>query len=92
MRLTDYSTLFPLWHTHTRRTSSSQNETAANSTLRPRGDGYSQIDLNIGLSSYNTQTSISDSFSAILSKESVKEVQLLIETFVKGVEEVFGRV
>jgi len=58
----------------------------------PRDDGLTTIDINTYLSGPKVQTSTSDSFSATLNRESVKEVQLLTEMYVKAVEEVFSKV
>jgi hypothetical protein len=60
-------------------------------TLNPKESGLTTIDINISLSSGNTQSLTSDSFSKELETKSVKDLQHLIETFVKDVVEVFSK-
>lgn len=61
------------------------------SMWNPRDSGLTTIDINISLYDNNTQNTTSVSFSNELETESVKEVQQLIETFVKAVEQVFSK-
>lgn len=82
---------FPLWEDITRQISQSRNRMVDFSSWKPKDDGSTKIDINISLSNSNIQNLTYDSFSAMLTPESVKEVQQLIETFVKDVAEVFGK-
>lgn len=60
-------------------------------TLKPKDDGKTTIDINIFLSDNNIQNSTSVSYSKELPTESVRALQQLIKTFVRGVEEVYGK-
>ncbi len=91
MRPTRYDILFPQWSDLTDRISFFGNKTAAPSILRPKDSGISRIEINTSLFYNNTQNSTSDSFSAILSPELVKEAQLATETYVQEMAGVFGR-
>jgi hypothetical protein len=83
--------LFPSWKEVIFPISSLGLELGETSMLKPRGSGRTTIDINISLSSNSTQSLTSDSFSKELPTESVKDLQLLIETFVKDVEEVYSK-
>jgi len=91
MRLTRYSTLSPLWPELTHPILSFPQELMDRYLSRQKDDGSTTIDLNICLSNSNTQSTTSDSYSAILSPESVKEVQQLTQTYVAAVAKVFGK-
>lgn len=86
-----FHSLFPKFSEPTFQTLSFDDLTEVVSSLKPKDDGKTTIDINIILSKGNTHTSIFDSFSATLSPESEKALLLLTQTYAKDVAEVFGK-
>lgn len=64
---------------------------ADTSMWRPRESGTTRIDINISLSSNNTQSTTSVSYSSEQSSGLEKEARQLTETYVKAMEEVFSK-
>ena len=91
MSLSRLNIQYPLWYTNINPISSFLDHLENRFLSNAKDSGQTRIDINIDLYSNNTQNSTSDSFSATLGTESVKEVQLLTELYVRAVEEVFGR-
>lgn len=91
MRRRPYDTQFLPWNDPIDLILSYVGKTEAPSILKPKDSGISRIGINTSLFYNNTQNSTSDSFSAILSPASVKEVQQLTETYVQALAEVFGK-
>lgn len=91
MRLTRFSTLSPLWPELTHPILSFPQDLLDRYLSKQKDDGSTTIDLNISLSNSNTQNTTLDSYSAILSPSSVKEVQRLTENYAQALAEVFGK-
>lgn len=91
MRLQLFPSLSPVWPGRIDPILSFKQHLADLSSWKQKEDGSTTIAINISLLNNNTQTLTSDSYSAELTQDSVKEVQLLTEMYVKAVAEVFGK-
>jgi hypothetical protein len=91
MRQSGYSIPFPNPFTPMSQISSFLQHLENKYSLKSKDSGVTKIDISISWSDDNTQSSISDSFSASSETVSLEEVEQLTEMYVLAMEEAFSK-